>query len=68
MSEITLQVSGMTCAGCGKSVNRAVGEMVGVSYVSADWEKGQVMVAFDETQTSLSDIKEAIEDAGFDVL
>ncbi len=68
MNEITLQVSGMTCAGCGKSINRAVSEMVGVSYVSADWEKGQVMVAFDETQTSLSDIKEAIEDAGFDVL
>ncbi len=68
MSEVTLQVSGMTCAGCSKSVNRAVGEMVGVSSVSADWEKGQVVVAFDETQTSLSDIKEAIEDAGFDVL
>ena len=68
MKQINLQVNGMTCGGCSSSVERAIGELAGVASVSADWQSGQVVVTFDETKVLEDAIKEAVEDAGFDVL
>lgn len=65
--QITLTVQGMTCGGCASSVERALGELAGVSSVAVDWQAGQVVVSHDETVTQ-ADIVEAIEDAGFEVL
>lgn len=65
--QTTLTVQGMTCGGCAKSVERALGELSGVSSVAVDWQAGQVVVAHDEA-VSQADIVSVIEDAGFEVV
>lgn len=64
--QTTLNVQGMTCGGCASSVERALGELSGVSSVAVDWQVGQVVVSHDET-VAQADIIDAIEDAGFEV-
>ena len=67
MQTSTFSVSGMTCGGCAKSVERALGELSGVSSVAVDWQAGQVVVVHDET-VSQADITGAIDDTGFEVV
>lgn len=66
--EIVLNVSGMTCGGCAKSVNRVLSDIQGVNSVEVNWQQGQVRVVFDEAQCSVQQLETAIDDAGFDVL
>lgn len=66
MKEV-LKVAGMSCMNCVKAVETSVGELQGVSTVKADLKQADVMVEFDAAQTSLDEIKETIEDQGYDV-
>lgn len=64
----TLKVEGMSCAHCVNAVESSVGELQGVTSVKVDLENGAVAVNFDDSKTSLSEIKETIEDQGYDVV
>lgn len=59
-----LKVSGMTCGGCAKSVTRAVEALPSVERALVDLKAGEVTVegAADERA-----VRQAIEDAGFEV-
>ena len=60
-----LKVSGMTCGGCVKSVERAVTAAAPGAKVSVDLKSGEV--AIDGAATKQAVIT-AIEDAGYDVV
>ena len=60
-----LKVSGMTCGGCAKSVERAVTAAAPGSKVSVDLASGEV--AIDGAATRQAVIT-AIEEAGYDVV
>ncbi|WP_408634116.1 copper chaperone CopZ [Planococcus lenghuensis] len=64
----TLKVQGMSCGHCVNAVETSVGELQGVSNVKVDLDKGEVAVAYDNSTTSLAEIKETIEDQGYDVV
>jgi copper chaperone len=66
MQNVTLQVKGMSCGHCVKSVEGAVRNLGGSADV--ELESGKVTVHFDESQVKLEAIKEAIEDQGYDVV
>ncbi|HHY41889.1 MAG TPA: copper chaperone CopZ [Thermoanaerobacterales bacterium] len=66
-SDIVLKVSGMSCGHCKGAVEKAVGALPGVSKVEADVENGKVEVSYNPSKVKLNDIKQAIEDAGYDV-
>lgn len=68
MEQKTLQVEGMSCQHCVKAVETGVGELNGVTAVQVKLEAGQVDVTFDENKVSVSDIKDAIENQGYDVV
>ena len=68
MSRIELKVDGMTCGGCVKSIQNALGEHQGVSETTADLDSKTVAVEFDEAVIQEAAIKDAIEAAGFDVV
>ena len=62
----TILVEGMTCGHCEKAVKNALGELDGVKSVSVNLESKKVEV---EGENLLDDkLKEAIEDAGYDVV
>ncbi|MEC9375732.1 MAG: cation transporter [Pseudomonadota bacterium] len=67
MANINLNVEGMSCGGCEKSIRNALLEHDGISGVNADHKNGVVEIEFDETKIQQNGLKQAIEDAGFDV-
>jgi copper chaperone len=65
MKQVILQVNGMSCQHCVKSVEGALKE-IGVSG-RVDLKANSVSVEYDETKVSLEAVKEAIEEQGYDV-
>lgn len=66
MQEV-LKVEGMSCNHCVNAVETSVGKLTGISTVNVNLDQGEVKVEFDEAQIKLAQIKETIEDQGFDV-
>ena len=67
METITIKVDGMTCGGCVRSIENALGNRDGISSASADLDSGLVEIGFDPAVIQQAGIESAIEDAGFDV-
>lgn len=65
MKEV-LKVEGMSCGHCVKSIESSVGELQGVSSVAVDLANKEVTVEFDN-ETTIEQIKETIEDQGYDI-
>ncbi len=63
-----LNVEGMSCSHCVKSIQKAVGSLDGVSKVDVDLARKTVSVAYEKEKVSLQNIKEAIDDQGYDVM
>ena len=68
MSEITarLETTGMHCRSCSMMVDMTVGELDGVSDVRTDHASGDTVVTFDDGQTTIDAIINAIRGAGYD--
>lgn len=65
MKTITLNIEGMHCGGCVKSVTRVLTELDGVQSAVVQLE-GKANITFDENRVSVAQLIEVIEDAGFD--
>lgn len=61
-----LIVEGMSCGHCEKAVKNALGELEGVSSVNVDLKAKTVEVQGENLLDNL--IKEAVEEAGYDVV
>lgn len=57
----------MTCSGCVNSVTKALTAVEGVQKVEVSLEQNQATVTFDESKVTMANLKDAIEDAGYDV-
>lgn len=68
MEKVTLKVNGMSCGHCVNSIQGSVGELQGVTSVAVHLETGSVDVEFNPSEVSLSQIKETIDDQGYDVV
>ena len=68
MENITLNVQGMSCGHCVKAVETSVGALAGVQEVKVNLDEAKVTVAFDEAAVSVDQIKEAIDDQGYDIV
>lgn len=67
MENVTLNVKGMSCGHCVKAVEGSVGALNGVEKVAVDLQASKVAVEFDPQQVTVDQIKEAIDDQGYDV-
>ena len=67
MDKIDIRVEGMTCGGCVKSIETALGTHAGNQSSRADLDSHTVSVEFDPGVIQQSAIEAAIEAAGFDV-
>lgn len=68
MAHINLKVDGITCGGCEKSIQNALLARAGVDTATASHESGTVEIDYDDGQIQPDALKQAIEDAGFDVV
>lgn len=67
MGQEIINVEGMSCDHCKNAVESSLAKINGVSAAEVDLEKGQVRVDYNEDKVQLSDMKDAIEDQGYDV-
>ena len=65
--QVTVGVTGMTCAACSSRIEKVLNRMDGVeAQVNLSTEKASI--TFNDDETNLSDIKKKIENLGYGVL
>ncbi|MUG47251.1 copper chaperone CopZ [Paenibacillus woosongensis] len=67
MEQTTLHVKGMSCGHCINSIEGNVGKLNGVESVKVNLNEGTVAVSFDPKAVSLKEIKEVIDEQGYEV-
>lgn len=65
LSELTLPISGMTCASCVSHVEGALKELPGVSNVTVNLATNKANLSYDPQRLKLDDMRRAVEDVGY---
>ena len=68
MAEIVLKIKGMSCQHCVVSISKALKDLKGVKDVKVSLEKGSAEVNYDDKLVTLSQMKDAVVDAGYTVI
>lgn len=68
ISKIEFKVEGMTCTGCEEHVKYTTNQVEGVQEVTASYEKGSAIVAYDQSKATREQIVEAINSTGYKVI
>ncbi len=66
MKNLVVEIAGMSCQACVKSVTTAIKALPGVGQVDVSLDAGQAVVACDPDLVSVAQLKKAIADAGFE--
>ncbi|MGI9953537.1 copper ion binding protein [Moorellaceae bacterium AZ2] len=66
--QVTLKIQGMTCSHCQMSVEKALQGLAGVQRVKVDLEAKEAVVTYDPDRVTLQDLKEAVAQAGYEVI
>ena len=64
---ITLKVTGMSCAHCADHVTKALKGVPGVASARVDLGKGQAEVSYDDAKANPADLEKAVVKAGYGV-
>lgn len=67
MEKVVLKVEGISCSHCENTIKKSVGALSGVSSVTVDLKAKTVTAEYDSAKVSLDDIKNEIEDQGYEV-
>eukprot|EP00934_Nitzschia_sp_Nitz4_P007851 Nitzschia sp. Nitz4//scaffold30_size153850//6567//9734//NITZ4_002756-RA/size153850-processed-gene-0.1-mRNA-1//1//CDS//3329547196//7841//frame0 len=62
------EVQGMTCTQCSAVIQRALEDVAGVDEISINLSTNTVRVTWTPSETNLAELKETIEDVGYDVV
>lgn len=68
MEKIKLQISGMSCQHCVKTVTDVLTELEGVQRAKVNLRKGEAVVHFDASRTTTDTLTEVITEAGFEAV
>jgi Cu+-exporting ATPase len=68
VNQVTIAVGGMTCASCVLSVEESLHDLDGVLSASVNLATEKVTVKYDPQRVRLPQIKQAVRDAGYEVL
>lgn len=64
----TLNVEGMSCMHCVNAIKNSLGSLPGIDKVDVDLTGKKVAVVFETDKVNLEQIKDKIEDAGYQVI
>ena len=67
LTETTINVGGMSCENCVKSVEKGINELQGVAEVKVSLSDSIAYVKFDGSKLTIDDINKAIEGRGYTV-
>lgn len=63
----TLQVTGLSSNTCEQVVRKSLGGLDGIDHISIDQKEHEVTVEYDSDKVTDSEIKQAIQQKGFEV-
>ncbi|PTR05544.1 copper chaperone [Nitrosospira sp. Nsp5] len=63
-----IKIKGMTCMGCVNSVKNVLEKIPGVNGADVSLEQKQAVIQYDAAATSPNQFKDAIKEAGFEVV
>ena len=66
METLMLNIDGMSCGGCVKSVTRILADIDGVAKAEVSLENKNAVIEFDPATTNASALIDALEDGGYD--
>ena len=66
MTTLTLNIGGMTCGGCVKSVTKVLEALDGVEKTEVSLENANAVITYDADKIQAAALIEAVEDTGFD--
>ena len=66
--KIVLQIGGMSCVNCAKTIEKALGNREGVYNAAVNFAAENVAVEYNPQQISLASIKKTIQDSGYQVI
>ncbi|MFS0785786.1 copper ion binding protein [Shouchella sp. 1P09AA] len=67
MERAELRVTGMSCGHCVSSIESGLGEKNGIEHVLVNLQEGVVTVTFVQEKWTIDQLKEVIEDLGYEV-
>ena len=68
ISELKLEVHGMTCNGCENAIEKHVSALEGIATVKASHTDSTVLISYDASKCSLDAIKSKIDETGYKVI
>jgi copper chaperone CopZ len=68
MRKKTFRVEGMHCSNCPMEVESIEDDLPGIKQVSASYQKGQMVVEFDESRVSEAQIIAAVAKRGYQAI
>ncbi len=68
LKDFDLKIKGMDCPSCAMNVENAVRRLNGIAGINVDFITGKAAIKYDPSLTSTSEIREAIEKAGYTAL
>jgi Cu+-exporting ATPase len=66
--KVTIKIGGMTCAMCVKAIEDVLNKIDGISEVNVNLASEKAYITYNPKMTSISDIKNAINDLGYQYL
>ena len=63
--KINLKLRGMSCASCASSIEEAISNVPGVAECNVNFGAEQAAIAYNPRRTSIEDIQDAVEEAGY---
>ena len=64
----TLGVNGMSCKNCEDAIRKSVGSLRGVDRIAVDLIAKDVVVEYDSDKVTIEEIKQSIQEQGYDVV
>jgi copper chaperone CopZ len=61
------RIDGMHCSNCAMNIEGIEDDLPGIKQISASYQKGQMVVEFDEARVSENQILEAVKERGYQV-
>ncbi|MDP2730398.1 MAG: heavy metal translocating P-type ATPase [Dehalococcoidales bacterium] len=68
LKKASLSIGGMTCAACVEHNEKALGDLPGVEKAVVNLATGKAAVEYDPNRVSLADMKEAVDETGYEVV
>lgn len=68
MSEVTLNIGGMTCINCQSKIENALNVAEGIKAARVNWKNSWAKIEYDEDKINVKEIKKIIEDLDYKVI